>query len=203
MRSSVCWPNQISHLFLLGQAIWLVNKRRILTRERSNLTYPSCDQHRDFKTSWYRNKELSIFTHELRLKYHRYSRPQNKDVFSRPGGEINTDTHKRGELWDVWAEEWGVPLGQEMGAVTTGSQCENDRRRIPTASPILSSPLLCFVVAFFVSSGSSSLRAHNHHSVVSPGVWGYSCRKAESESVMVPAFVCADDKNPKCLCFLC
>lgn len=49
------------------------------------------------------------------------------------------------------AEERGVPLGQEMGAVTTGSRCENGGGRIPTAPPPsrpLPSPLLTSVSPF-------------------------------------------------------
>lgn len=46
------------------------------------------------------------------------------------------------------AEERGVPLGQEMGAVTTGSRCENGGGRIPTASPPCRPLLLLFSPPF-------------------------------------------------------
>lgn len=113
---------------------------------------------------------ISFFYTWLQTETPQVFTTQNKNVFSR---------QTKGRIVGVSAEEWGVPLGQETGAVTTGSQCENDRGRIPTASPLLSSLHLWFLAAFFLSSGSSShlpsvfLSAHNHHSVLSAGVWGY------------------------------
>lgn len=51
------------------------------------------------------------------------------------------------------------PLGQETGAVTTGSQWENHRGRIPTTSPLLSSTLL-LLLGLLLSPHLQHLRVH-------------------------------------------
>lgn len=76
------------------------------------------------------------------------------------------------------AEERGVPLGQEMGAVTTGSRCENGAGRIPTAPPP-SRPLLLLFSPPFLHFSKCTPPSRR---VVSPGIPGDAAADRYDES---------------------
>lgn len=130
---------------------------------------------------------------------------KNKNVFGRPGWEINTNKEENYGM--CVQRNRGVPLGQEMGAVTTGSRRENDTGRIPTAPPLLSSPPSPFPCCFLpllwlffapLSSGLFECTQSLRRGI--SGVWGYlstATRKMRAGvCAIVPAFLCV------CLCWV-
>lgn len=83
-----------------------------------------------------------------------------------------------------------VPVGQEMGAVTTGSLRENNRVRITAASPPPSSLLSSISLSLSSSPRtplhtppSASLSAHSRRAVVSPGPLVHCYKTDERRSV--------------------
>lgn len=94
-----------------------------------------------------------------------------------------------------------VPLGQEMGAVTTGTSVKTTEGGFPQhLQPYRLLFSVCFLDAFFLSSGSSS---HLHfslsectqssHTGVSRGLGELAHSK--SKNVIMSGFVCAKDKS--------